>query len=105
MSTNYERGRAAEIRAIKRLKADGWFCMRSAGSLGPADVCAICRQGVRLLQVKLNGWSSAVEAENFAMLEGDLPPGTLLEQWRYDDRKHKPRIRRFVNGEWRECGE
>lgn len=44
MATNYERGRAREYRIMARLRAEGWFCIRSAGSKGPVDIVAFKRQ-------------------------------------------------------------
>jgi Holliday junction resolvase len=50
--TNYSRGRSKEYETMKRLKADGWKCSRSAMSHGPVDVFAAKGGIVRLIQVK-----------------------------------------------------
>jgi predicted RNA binding protein YcfA (HicA-like mRNA interferase family) len=39
--TNYTRGRAKEYRVAKRLRAQGWTVLRTAGSHGPFDLIAI----------------------------------------------------------------
>ena len=47
------RGSRREHQIIGLLVAEGWFCMRSAGSHGPADIVAL-RRGMppRFVQVK-----------------------------------------------------
>jgi hypothetical protein len=37
---NYNNGRAREYRIMKRLEAQGWWCVRSAGSKGVVDIVA-----------------------------------------------------------------
>ena len=39
--TKYERGRAYEYRIAKKLRAEGWTVLRTAGSHGFADLVAI----------------------------------------------------------------
>lgn len=52
MATNYERGRALEYRAITALRANGYYAIRSAGSKGAVDVCAIKPGQVLFIQCK-----------------------------------------------------
>jgi Holliday junction resolvase len=49
---NYYRGRAAEYRAMAKLRREGWVCVRSAQSHGPADVIAAKNGRILLIQVK-----------------------------------------------------
>ena len=53
MPTNYERGRAFEYRVIDRLRANGYFAIRSAGSKGAVDIAAIKPGQVLFVQCKL----------------------------------------------------
>lgn len=48
----YRRGRALEYRVMELLKAEGWFCFRSAASHSPVDVVAGKGGEVLLVQVK-----------------------------------------------------
>jgi Holliday junction resolvase len=49
----YVKGRAAEYRAIARLRRLNFLCIRSAGSHGPADLIAASPDGERfVIQVK-----------------------------------------------------
>ena len=41
MNKNYNNGARRERRIMKKLEAEGWFCIRSAGSHGPIDIIAI----------------------------------------------------------------
>lgn len=40
-SQAYVKGRAFEYRVMQELERRGWFCVRSAGSHGPADIVCI----------------------------------------------------------------
>jgi Holliday junction resolvase len=47
------RGIRREHQVIDLLKADGWVCLRAAGSLGPIDIAAVKRgMPPRFVQVK-----------------------------------------------------
>lgn len=53
--TNYQRGAYRERLARKELEARGYTVVRSAGSKGAADLVAICKNHVLLVQVKSEG--------------------------------------------------
>lgn len=50
---NYIRGRAFEYDCMKRWKDRGFKCVRSSGSHGIWDVCAVRIDGVSLIQCKV----------------------------------------------------
>ena len=54
-NNNYIRGMFFELRVLKYYKRQGFFAVRSSGSFGPADVVAIKKGDIRLIQCKLNG--------------------------------------------------
>jgi Holliday junction resolvase len=49
---NYIRGVAIERKCMEMLDKEGYFCIRSAGSHGLADIVAIDLNFVRLIQLK-----------------------------------------------------
>lgn len=58
-ATNYERGRNYEYRCKKKLEADGWTVLRTAGSHGAADLVCYLPQWhpsfpVQFVQCKLS---------------------------------------------------
>lgn len=59
-------GTPAERRVLKRLTAEGYVVVRSAGSLGPADLMAAKLGQLLLVQVKACPWDS---------------PGAHREEW------------------------
>ncbi len=50
--TNYKRGYGSELAAMERLRGEGYYPIRSAGSHGLIDVVGISDTTVRLVQVK-----------------------------------------------------
>jgi len=52
VSTAYARGRSREYQVLGKLRAEGWFCSRSAASHGPVDVFAAKDGEIRMIQVK-----------------------------------------------------
>ena len=50
--TNYRRGAFVERKCIEVLEADGYICVRSAGSHSPWDVSAVRYDRARFVQVK-----------------------------------------------------
>jgi Holliday junction resolvase len=74
--SNYARGRSREYQAIKKLRAEGWLCSRSAMSHGPVDVFAAKDGNTLVIQVKsgtsrmrkgeidtLKRWAEAFDAD------------------------------------------
>ncbi len=83
--TNYTRGRSREYETMHRLRAEGWFCSRSAMSHGPVDVFAAKDGVVRLIQVKSG--SSRMKKGDTEILRswGDAYDG-IAEVWYYRKR-------------------
>jgi Holliday junction resolvase len=52
VSTAYARGRSREYQVLRELRAEGWYCSRSAASHGPVDVFAAKDGEIRMIQVK-----------------------------------------------------
>jgi Holliday junction resolvase len=52
VSTAYARGRSREYQVLRKLRAEGWHCSRSAASHGPVDVFAAKDGEVHIIQVK-----------------------------------------------------
>jgi len=52
--TNYSNGSAHERRTKEKLEADGYYVIKSAGSRGVADLVAIKRDQILLVQGKLS---------------------------------------------------
>ena len=52
VSTAYARGRSREYQVLGKLRAEGWYCSRSAASHGPVDVFAAKDGEIRMIQVK-----------------------------------------------------
>lgn len=55
----YARGRRFEWRVKRHLEGEGYFVLRSPRSEGPADLVAIRRGEVLLVQCKTGSWISA----------------------------------------------
>ena len=87
VSTPYTRGRSHEYQVLRLLRAEGWFCSRSAASHGPVDIFA--GRGGRILMVQVkSGEGRATEAERRTLkLWGEAYRGTV-EIWKF--RKGKP---------------
>jgi len=87
VSTPYTRGRSREYQVLRILRAEGWFCSRSAASHGPVDIFA--GRGGRILMVQVkSGEGRATEAERKTLkLWGEAFRGTV-EIWKF--RKGKP---------------
>jgi Holliday junction resolvase len=83
--TNYTRGRSREYQTMHSLRAEGWFCSRSAMSHGPVDVFAAKDGVVRLIQVK-SGSSRMKKGETEILKSwGDAYDG-IAEIWYYRKR-------------------
>jgi Holliday junction resolvase len=100
--TNYERGRALEYDARAKLTADGYFVIRSAGSKGVVDLCAIKLPQVLFVQCKRqkrgfgsSEWNALYEAaaESGALaILAERDPGKPIRWWQLTGPR-KPRQR------------
>ena len=77
------------------LEAMGYLCIRAAGSLGPFDVVATNRLGIRCLQIKCNSWPGPLERESLQAVAKELPPNATVECWRWDDNAREPLIKQI----------
>ena len=87
------KGSRLERKTVKLLEALGYRCIRAAGSLGPFDLVAVNSQGCRFIQVKANTWPGPAERESLREAARALPPGSLVECWRWNDRARYPLVR------------
>jgi len=85
------KGTRNEHRTMELLKAAGYSCTRSGGSLGAFDVVGIGSTDVVLVQVKTRDWPGSVEMEQLRLF--DCPPNCrrLIHRWR--DRVRMPDVR------------
>ena len=72
---------------LKKLRAEGWFCSRSAASHGPVDIFAARDGQVLMVQVKSGTGRASREEKEMLKLWGAAFRGRV-EIWRY--RKGKP---------------
>lgn len=77
MTTNGTRGAAFERTTRARLEAEGWHCVRSAGSRGPADLYAFRDGDVWLVQCKIGGRLGPAERDELVNLAAVLSGGPL----------------------------
>jgi Holliday junction resolvase len=91
MPNHYAKGARIERRVCKQLEADGYYCIRAAGSHGGFDVVALASD-IDLPDVRgisLKAGSARLSKEERAKLE-DLArrmPFVSVEYWRVPDRK------------------
>jgi Holliday junction resolvase len=88
------KGARAERRARAMLEAAGWTVIRAGGSLGPFDLVAVSRRGLRLLQVKCNRGLRRKERMALAAFN-NFPRGARRELWLFHDRLLTPQIEVF----------
>ena len=90
--TNYERGRRAEYRTMRRLEEEGYHTARMAGSHGPFDVHAYDAQGFVLVQVKYgNRWPGPEEMESIEL--EPVPPNAKKQVWLWRKGARAPEVR------------
>ena len=80
--TNYSNGRRLEYLARDDLRRQGYTVIRSAGSKGPIDLCAIRGDGVLLIQVKKS--AADVSAGVTALQAVAVSVGVRHEVWQRD---------------------
>lgn len=94
MGTNYASGRRKEWETVKRLKAEGYKCVRSAGSHGLWDVCAVGYGQVRLIQIKYTQSGYVPPAETSEFKAWAVAPMISKEIWVYTKGRAEPEVRR-----------
>ncbi len=87
------KGSRLERKSVKLLESTGHQCVRSAASLGPFDIIAANRLGVRCIQVKANSWPRPDERESMRAAANRLPSNALIECWRWNDGAREPLIK------------
>ena len=80
--TPYQRGARLEYRARDVLRQQGYVVVRSAGSHGPADLIALNRREILLVQVKHAGQPLRPALNALASLP--TPPHTRKQVWVYE---------------------
>jgi Holliday junction resolvase len=86
------KGARAEHKARRILEAAGYCCLKAGGSLGLFDLIALGPTDVKCVQVKVNGYCSAIEREQLQLLA--VPANVSKEIWRFKDRVKDPLIER-----------
>ena len=71
--TRYEGGRAFEYEVRRALEADGYWCIRAAGSKGKVDIVAVKDGQVLMVQVKRDGRCPPAERAEVARIAALLP--------------------------------
>jgi len=90
--TAYRKGARREHATMRLLEADGYVCIRAAGSHGAFDVVAFSAADVVLVQVKSNRWPGT--AEMAALRAFPTPPHTRKEAHRWRAGTRTPDVRR-----------
>ena len=86
VSTPYTRGRSHEYHALRKLRAEGWFCSRSAASHGPVDIFAGRKGKVLMVQVKSGTSRASQQEKELLKLWGAAFHGRV-ELWTFKKRK------------------
>lgn len=96
MNKNYQRGVRLERFIISELSEQGYSTLRTAGSHGFADVIAINKQLVRLIQGKASKSPTislaTYKADLAKILNTPTPPNVTRELWIKRDRQPIYRI-------------
>jgi len=64
MINRYQKGARLERRVIQELEANGWFCVRSAGSKGAVDIVAFKGDDRLFIQAKNDGKALSLKEWN-----------------------------------------
>jgi|SRR5262245_5963586 len=87
------KGSRTEHKARRILESAGYTVLKAGGSLGLFDLVALGPSDVKCVQVKANGYVSAVEREQLALVV--VPANVSKEIWRFKDRVKDPLIERL----------
>lgn len=93
VSTPYTRGRSREYQVLRKLRAEGWYCSRSAASHGPVDIFAAKEGRILMIQVK-SGQGRANKTEKETLKRWGAAFRARVEIWKFG--KHKPLKRELV---------
>ena len=93
VSTPYTRGRSREYQVLRKLRAEGWCCSRSAASHGPVDIFAGKGGQILMIQVK-SGKGRASRTEKEVLKVSGEAFQSRVEIWRF--KKGKPLVRETV---------
>jgi Holliday junction resolvase len=77
--TNYDRGRKLEYAARDELIKQGYIVIRSGGSRGPFDLCAISPTDVVLVQVKASRSRRKAAVDQLEKIQ--VPENVRKEVW------------------------
>lgn len=75
------KGRRQEHRSMALFEADGYICVRAAGSRGPWDFVAIGEKGIVFCQVRSGRWPSPAECAALAKLPAPRNSAKVLHRW------------------------
>lgn len=84
--TNYRNGYELERAAKRLLEDNGYYVVRAAGSKGAADLVALKRGEVVLVQCKLDGYLLPREREKFGVLADTLAAFGCVASWEKEGR-------------------
>ena len=79
-NSRYQNGRRGEYRVMRPLEAQGYQCVRAAGSHGAADVIAWNGKRVRFVSVKC-GSAGLSASERAALATLPVPTNVTREVW------------------------
>jgi Holliday junction resolvase len=91
VSTNYTRGRSWEYQTLRKLRAQGWLCSRSAASHGPIDIFAGKDGQILLIQVK-SGRSQLTEDDRSQLRQWARAYHGRVEVWYF--KRHRGLMRK-----------
>ena len=93
VSTPYTRGRSREYQVLRKLRAEGWLCSRSAASHGAVDIFAGKDGRILMVQVKSGKGRASKEEKEILKVWGKAVQGRV-EIWKF--RKGKALEREIV---------
>ncbi len=94
------KGSHQEHRSIRIYEAQGFTCIRAAGSRGAWDFIAISRYTIVLVQVRSGKWPAPSERKKLGALLTPLNCQRELHRWRRLARK--PDVKVWNGVEWRD---
>lgn len=79
----YQRSYRAERKAFKKLENAGYRCIRASSSKGPADIIAISKEHVRLIEVKVKDSYKNIKksVDEKILKELEVPEYVSREVW------------------------
>jgi Holliday junction resolvase len=89
------KGTNAEYKARRLLESLGYFVIRAAGSHGCADLVAINRHEVKVVQIKAGDHARCSPAEREQLQLLPLPDNASREIWTFKDYARSPQVTRL----------